>query len=48
MKQGRVFVTALSASVGTFLGDAKLFPGVAYAVPEGAEVRLGDGGAHPS
>ena len=42
VKQGRVFVTALSASVGTFLGDAKLFPGVAYAVPEGAEVRLGD------
>lgn len=42
VKQGRVFVTALSASVGTFLGDAKLFPGVAYAVPESAEVRLGD------
>ena len=28
---------------GVFLGGSRLFPGVAYPVPEGAEVALGDG-----
>ena len=45
VRQGRIFVTALSRTAGTFLGGNRLFPGVAYPVPEGATVRLGDADA---
>ena len=43
LRQGRIFLTALSKDNGTFLNGSKLFPGVAYAVAEGATVVLGDG-----
>lgn len=43
VRQGRIFVTAVSKSEGVFLGGNRLFTGVAYPVPEGAEVALGDG-----
>ena len=45
VRQGRIFVTALSRTAGTFLGGNRLFPGVAYPVPEGATVGLGDADA---
>ena len=43
LRQGRIFVTAVSRDKGTFLGGSRLFPGVAYAVAEGAVVVLGEG-----
>lgn len=43
LRQGRIFLTALSKDKGTFLGGSRLFPGVAYAVAEGAVVTLGAG-----
>ena len=45
VRQGRIFVTAVSKTKGVFLGGSRLFPGVAYPIPEGAEVTLGDGDA---
>ena len=59
VRQGRIFVTDVSGPTGNgvFLGKNKLFPGIAYPVPENSEVRLGndvalriaqvDGGAGP-
>tara|TARA_B110000879_G_scaffold207983_1_gene292721 strand:- start:2374 stop:2682 length:309 start_codon:yes stop_codon:yes gene_type:complete len=59
VRQGRIFVTDVSGPTGNgvFLGKSKLFPGIAYPVPENSEVRLGndvalriaqvDGGAGP-
>ena len=43
LRQGRIFVTAVSRERGTFLAGNRLFPGVAYAVAEGAVVVLGEG-----
>lgn len=43
VRQGRIFLTALSKTKGTFLNGSKLFPGVAYALAEGAAVVLGEG-----
>lgn len=43
VRQGRIFLTALSKDRGTFLGGSRLFPGVAYTVAEGAIVVLGGG-----
>ena len=48
VKQGRVFVTALKGGGTVPLGDSPLFPGVAYAVKEGARVGLGDEGSEVS
>ena len=45
VRQGRVFVTSVAKSEGTFLGGSRLFPGVSYAVPEGATIALGEEGA---
>ena len=45
VKQGRVFVTALKGGGRATLGDSSLFPGVAYAVKEGATIGLGEEGA---
>ena len=43
IRQGRIFVTALSRDKGTFLSGSRLFPGVAYAVAEGGVIVLGEG-----
>jgi hypothetical protein len=43
VRQGRIFLTALSKEKGTFLNGSRLFPGVAYAVAEGAVVVRGEG-----
>ena len=46
VRQGRIFVTAVSKTKGRVSGGGlRLFPGVAYPIPEGAEVTLGDGDA---
>ena len=45
VKQGRVFVTALKGGGRVTLGDSSLFPGVAYAVKEGATIGLGEEGS---
>ena len=43
IRQGRIFVTALSRDKGTFLSGSRLFPGVAYAVADGGVILLGEG-----
>ena len=48
VKQGRVFVTALKDGGTVTIGDSPLFPGVAYAVKEGARLGLGDEGSEVS
>ena len=43
VRQGRIFVTAVSKSEGVFLGGNRLFPGVAYPVPRARRWRSGTG-----
>eukprot|EP00238_Polyblepharides_amylifera_P008182 CAMPEP_0196586504 /NCGR_PEP_ID=MMETSP1081-20130531/54529_1 /TAXON_ID=36882 /ORGANISM="Pyramimonas amylifera, Strain CCMP720" /LENGTH=143 /DNA_ID=CAMNT_0041908411 /DNA_START=308 /DNA_END=739 /DNA_ORIENTATION=- len=43
VKSGRVFITDLDTEGGTFVDENKLFPGVAYILGSGSEIRLGDG-----